>query len=340
VLALHEVTKLFPVRSTVTRRTIGQVRAVDGVSLQVARGETVGLVGESGSGKSTIGRLALRLLDPTGGTISLAGTDVTTLSRRRMRPIRRHGQMVFQDPYSSLDPTARIAESIEEPLRVHDQASRAGRRERVVELLSEVNLASDRAHRYPHEFSGGQLQRVALARALAVRPQFIVADEAVSSLDVSTQAQILQLMKRLQDEHGVAYLFISHDLSVVRNISDRIAVMYLGQLVEVGPAADVTTSPCHPYTQALLSAVPEPDPEVQRSRPRIVLAGDIPSAMHAPSGCRFHPRCPYAMDICREVDPAPVPRAGGGEVRCHLHTTGPRLAGASVDVLAGAPAST
>ena len=329
-LRVTNLTKLFPVRTPLLRRVVGHVRAVDGASLSVQTAETVGLVGESGSGKSTLGRMALRLIEPTAGSVALAGEDLGPLSSSEMRVQRRHGQMIFQDPYSSLDPRATIADNVGEPLRTQFSLPRAERDRRVVELLETVRLNRSHLRRYPHEFSGGQLQRIALARALAVRPRIIIADEPVSSLDVSTQAQMLQLLEEFKREYQIAYLFISHDLSVVRHISDQIAVMYLGQIVEQGDNDAVTAQPTHPYTEALLSAVPIPDPVIQRSRRRIVLTGDLPNPADIPKGCRFHTRCPYVMQVCREVDPEPYVTAAGTEVLCHLHTSGPELGGRSV----------
>jgi oligopeptide transport system ATP-binding protein len=329
-LVLTNVTKLFPVRTPLLRRVVGHVRAVDRASLVVRSAETVGLVGESGSGKSTLGRIALRLIEPTEGDVELAGRSLLELSTSEMKAQRRHGQMIFQDPYSSLDPRATIADNVGEPLQTQFGTPRDERDQQVVELLEAVKLRRDYLRRFPHEFSGGQLQRIALARALAVRPQLIIADEPVSSLDVSTQAQMLGLLEEFKRDYHVAYLFISHDLSVVRHISDRIAVMYLGQIVESGDNDAVALRPTHPYTEALLSAVPVPDPVVQRSRRRIVLTGDLPNPTDAPKGCRFHTRCQYAMDVCREVEPDPFITPEGTEVRCHLHVSGPCLGGRSV----------
>jgi oligopeptide/dipeptide ABC transporter ATP-binding protein len=329
-LDLSGVSKLFPVRTSLLRRVVGQIRAVDDVDLTVVAGETVGLVGESGSGKSTLGRLALRLIEPTDGRVVLAGTEISALPPGKLRAQRRSGQMIFQDPYASLDPRATVADNVGEPLQTHFRLPRVEREARVGDLLEQVSLKRDHVHRFPHEFSGGQLQRIALARALAVRPRLIVADEPVSSLDVSTQAQILKLLGEVQDQFGVAYLFISHDLSVVRHISSRIAVMYLGQIVEIGDNDQVATNPAHPYTAALLSAVPIPAPRVQRSRKRIILRGDLPSGANIPGGCRFHTRCPYAMDICREIVPEPYTTPEGTTVRCHLHHHGSTLQGRSV----------
>ncbi len=309
---LDRVSKTFPVRSPILRRVVGRVHAVDGATLTVGRGETVGLVGESGSGKSTLGRLALRLLQPDAGAIRFDGRDITRLGDGEVRPLRRSMQMVFQDPYSSLDPKATIADSVGEPLRTHLGLRGAARDARVGELLERVHLSPEHARRHPHQFSGGQLQRIALARALAVEPTFVVCDEPVSSLDVSTRAQVLDLMGELQRDLGLAYLFISHDLSVVRNVSHRVAVMYLGRVVETGSAARVVHDPQHPYTKALLSAVPIPDPVVQRQRERIILAGDMPDPTNPPSGCRFHTRCPIAMDVCTTEDPPWTTLSDGG----------------------------
>jgi oligopeptide/dipeptide ABC transporter ATP-binding protein len=316
------------VRSTVLRRTIGHVRAVDGVTFDVGAQETLGLVGESGSGKSTVARLVLRLIEPTEGEVDFEGLDITHLKPNELRRARRDMQIVFQDPYSSLDPRSTIAETIGEPLEIHEGLRGRARDQRVVELLDRVGLAAHLALRYPHEFSGGQRQRIAIARALALNPKFVVCDEAVSSLDVSTQSQVINLLMQLQEELGLSYLFIAHDLSVVRHISRRIAVMYLGRIVEQNDAEEVYRRPRHPYTEALLSAIPIPQPQEQRRRERIVLHGDIPSPLEPPAGCRFNTRCPYAMDICRAVDPEPFPMDGGAVVFCHLHTEGPALGGA------------
>lgn len=309
------------------------LQAVGGVSLTIARGETLGLVGESGSGKSTVARLLMRLVEPTAGTIEICGTDVTNLRGRALRQVRRNAQMVFQDPYSSLDPLSPLKESIGEPLRIHRRMGRRARADRVGELLAQVNLRQQYGDRYPNELSGGQLQRAATARALAAGPELLVLDEPVSALDVSTQAQVINLLQDLQEELGVAYLFIAHDLSVVRHISHQIAVMYLGRIVEMGPADPVYERPAHPYTAALLSAVPVPDPVRQRSQTKIPLRGDIPSPTQPPAGCRFHTRCPFAMEICREQDPPPYRTPAGVTTYCHLHEHGPRLAGAPVTAL-------
>jgi oligopeptide/dipeptide ABC transporter ATP-binding protein len=311
----------FPVRSRgPLRRTNAAVRAVDGVDLEVHRGETLGLVGESGCGKSTLGNALLRLVEPTGGRVVFDGTDVTELSRRDLRRWRRRTAMVFQDPYASLDPRQTVGETVAEPLEIHGlHPGRAARRARVGELLEMVGLAPGLRDRYPHEFSGGQRQRIGIARALAGEPDFVVCDEPIASLDVSVQAQVVNLLVRLQADLGLTYLFVSHDLAAVRHVSDRVAVMYLGRVVEQGPARDVAADPQHPYTRALLSAVPVPDPVRERSRERIVLTGDLPSPAAPPSGCRFRTRCPEAFEPCPRVDPALQDLGGDHGAACHLH---------------------
>ena len=332
LLSVNGLHKDFPVHSSILRRVTGRVRAVDGIDFTVGAGETVGLVGESGSGKSTAARLVLRLIEPSGGSVTLDGIDITAASDRDLRRARREMQIVFQDPYSSLDPRATIAETVGEPLEVHEGLKGEARDARVGELLEAVGLGRHVLRRYPHEFSGGQRQRIAVARALALNPKLLVLDEPVSSLDVSTQSQVINLLTDLQDELGLAFLFIAHDLSVVRHISDRIAVMYLGRIVEIGDAEEIYTRPTHPYTEALLSAIPVPDPGEQRSRKRVVLRGDVPSPLDPPSGCRFHPRCPYTMDVCRTEDPPPFETATGTRVACHLHRHGPKLEGRPVSL--------
>jgi oligopeptide/dipeptide ABC transporter ATP-binding protein len=308
----------------------GPVRAVDGVSLTVEAGEVLGLVGESGSGKSTLGRCVTRLVPLTGGTVAVNGTDISTLGRRRLRPLRRDFNIVFQDPASSLNPRMTVADIVGEPLRLHRIGSRAERGDRVTTLLDQVGLRAEVGRRYPHELSGGQRQRVSVARALSAGPSLLVADEPTSALDVSVQAAVLNLIGRLQAELGFACLFITHDLAAVEFLAQRVAVMYLGQLVEVADRAGLFRTPRHPYTQALLSAAPVPDPVRQRSRRRIVLAGEVPSPISPPSGCRFHPRCPVATQLCAEEVPALRPVGRGGElVACHLvgdDGSGPRLA--------------
>lgn len=332
ILRTEGLTKHFPLRG---RRRDGErpvLRAVDGVDLTLEPGTTLGLVGESGSGKSTLARLVLRLMPVTAGTVHFDGVDITGLSARQLRPLRHGMQLVFQDPYSSFDPQATVVDSVIEPLRAQgvptaEAATRAG------ELFDLVGLATDFLERYPREMSGGQLQRAGIARALATSPKLVVMDEPVSALDVSTQAQVINLLQDLQHELGLSFLFIAHDLAVVRHVSDRIAVMYLGQVVEEGPAAALYERPTHPYTQALLSAIPVPNPPVQRERPRIVLRGEIPSPASPPSGCRFRTRCPFAMDVCAEAEPPVFVNAEGVRSRCHLHETGPTLRGAPVTTL-------
>ena len=330
LLSVRGLEKYFPVRSGVLRRVVGHVRAVDGVDLAIQAGQTLGLVGESGSGKSTTARLITRLIDPTGGQVVFAGTDLAALSGGQLRAARRQIQMVFQDPYASLSPRMTVAQIVAEPLRVHHLDDGDDLTGRVVELLDQVGMDATVLDRHPHEFSGGQRQRIAVARALALRPDLVVCDEPVSALDVSVQSQVINLLADLQAQQGLAYLFISHDLSVVRHVSNRIAVMYLGRVVEEGSAAAVHDTPKHPYTEALVSAVPVPNPARQRARRRIMLQGDVPSPLDPPAGCHFHPRCPHVLDICRTVDPPADALADGGRVHCHLHTEGPRLAGAPV----------
>jgi oligopeptide/dipeptide ABC transporter ATP-binding protein len=319
ILEVKELKKHFPIKAGFFKRTIGHVRAVDGVDLSVKPGETLGIVGESGCGKTTLGRTIIRLTDATEGSIVFEGSDITRLSRREMRPIRRDVQIVFQDPYASLNPRMTVRDIISEPLRIHGQFRGGQGKARVDELLRRVGLSPEHANRFPHEFSGGQRQRIGFARALALNPKLIVLDEPVSALDVSIQAQVINLLDRLQRELGLTYLFIAHDLAVVRHISDRVAVMYLGKIVEVGPRAQIYNEPTHPYTQALLSAVPIESPNLRGKRKRIVLEGDVPSPANPPSGCRFRTRCWKAQEICAEVEPPlAVPAGGTHPTACHF----------------------
>ncbi|GAC1356507.1 MAG: dipeptide ABC transporter ATP-binding protein [Ktedonobacteraceae bacterium] len=295
----------FPLtRGIILQRTVGYVRAVDGISFSIERGQTLGLVGESGSGKTTIGRTIIRLYKPTAGQILFQNKDLATMQGESLRQVRRQVQMVFQDPYASLNPRFTIGTLIAEPMQIYKMGSNQELRDRTVELLRVVGLRSEYIDRYPHEFSGGQRQRIAVARALSINPEFVIADEPVSALDVSVRAQVLNLLQRLQHQFNLTYLFVSHDLSVVRHVADRIAVMYLGKIVEISDRDELYASPKHPYTKALLSAVPIPDPKLEKKRQRIILSGDLPSPINIPSGCRFHTRCPMAQQICREVEPA------------------------------------
>jgi len=332
LLRVDGLVKHFPLtRGVVLSRGRGAVHAVDGLSFEISRGGTLGLVGESGSGKSTVARLVTRLLEPTAGEIVYDGTPITHASARALRPLRREIQLVFQDPYSSLNPRRTVGAIVAEPLRLQRIGTRAERRARVRELLEVVGLNPEHYNRYPHEFSGGQRQRIGIARALVTTPKLVVADEPVSALDVSIQAQILNLLGELQGEFGLTYLFIAHDLDVVRHVSDRVAVMYLGKIVELSPADELYARPVHPYTEALLSAVPQVEVDArERLRSLIVLRGDPPSAVSPPSGCRFHTRCSYATEICGAVEPQLIDHGGGHVAACHhpLGATPPAAVGA------------
>ncbi|MBA2363609.1 MAG: dipeptide ABC transporter ATP-binding protein [Chloroflexia bacterium] len=321
LLDVRDLVMHFPLtKGIILQRKVGAVQAVDDISITVRKGETIGLVGESGCGKSTAGRAILQLYKPTSGQVLYEGRDLTKLGSTEMRRMRRHLQMIFQDPYASLNPRMTVGNIVGEPLQIHKiTTNNKERNERVQDLLKVVGLNPYFANRYPHEFSGGQRQRIGIARALAARPSFVVADEPVSALDVSIQAQVVNLLEELQDEYNLTYLFISHDLSVVRHIADRVAVMYLGKIVEVADRNALYENPLHPYTKALLSAVPIPDPKIERKRERIILTGDVPSPINPPSGCRFHTRCPYVMDVCKEKIPPLLKQTEGHEVACWLY---------------------
>jgi oligopeptide transport system ATP-binding protein len=321
LLRVEDLKVHFPLlKGVLLQRQVGSVRAVDGVSFTLKRGDTLGLVGESGCGKSTTGLAILRMLTPTAGRILFEGTDITHHNKQHMRSVRQRMQMVYQDPYGSLNPRMKVRDIIGEPLEVHGLADdRAAYRRRVEHLIAMVGLLPDMAERYPHEFSGGQRQRIGIARALALNPSLLICDEPVSALDVSIQAQVVNLFMDLQEQLQLTYLFIAHDLAVVRHISRRIAVMYLGRIVEIASRDDLYKTPLHPYTEALLAAIPVADPEIEAKRQRVIVKGEVPSALRPPSGCRFHPRCPKVMDKCKTLDPALTELGAGRAVACHLH---------------------
>jgi peptide/nickel transport system ATP-binding protein len=337
LLRAEHVKKYFPIRSGIlVQRQIAQVHAVDDVSFELRAGETLGLVGESGCGKSTLARCVARLHALTSGSVIFEGTDISAYSRRQLRPVRRELQMVFQDPYASLNPRKRVGQIIADPLRIHRAGSREQIRHRVAELLELVGLSPEHVNRYPHEFSGGQRQRIGVARALALKPKLVIADEPVSALDVSIRAQVINLLDDLQDELGLTYIIIAHDLGVVRHVSDRIAVMYLGKVVEISPAEELYERPVHPYTEALLSAVPIPDPDLSESRQHIVLEGDVPSPISPPTGCRFHPRCRYATEICKTTEPPLNQHGSPGHVAACHHPLNMAVPAATADVAGAA----
>jgi oligopeptide/dipeptide ABC transporter ATP-binding protein len=316
LVEVDNLVKYFPVRAGLLQRVVNQVKAVDDVSFFVRKGETLGLVGESGCGKTTVGRTMLRLIEPTGGAVKFEGRDVFSMTPREMKVTRRDMQIIFQDPYASLDPRVPIGESVMEGLHIHRIGTPKERVDIMLETLKKVGLESYHSRRYPHEFSGGQRQRIGIARALALRPKFIICDEPVSALDVSIQSQVLNILKDLQAEFGLTYLFIAHNLSVVEHVSNRVAVMYLGKMVEMTSREELFRNPLHPYTQALMSAIPVPNPRLKRQR--TILKGDVPSPLNPPKGCRFHPRCPVAIEKCSQVEPAFLEVSPDHWVACHL----------------------
>jgi oligopeptide transport system ATP-binding protein len=341
LLEVQDLVKHFPIKTGVIfDHEVGRVRAVDGVSLGVRAGETLGLVGESGSGKSTLGRTILQLIPPTSGSVRFDGQEIVGLRGKAMQSMRREMQMIFQDPYASLNPRQRVGQIVGTPLKIHGLASGDGLKNQVNELLERVGLGAEHYNRFPHEFSGGQRQRIGIARALALRPKLIIADEPVSALDVSIQAQIINLLEDLQDEFKLTYVFVAHDLGVIRHVSDRIAVMYLGKIVEIGPAEEVYANPIHPYTLSLLSALPIPDPRANARRDQIVLEGDIPSPANPPAACRFHTRCPYATEICSTEEPQLIDYGNGHLAACHhpLHREHPEAVAEALPGLRQQPA--
>jgi oligopeptide transport system ATP-binding protein len=320
ILEVQNLKKYFSVKSGLFANTKGDiVKAVDDIGFKVKKGETVGLVGETGSGKTTVGRTIIRLYDPTSGKIIFKGIDIAKLSEEEMRKMRRKLQMIFQDPYASLDPRLTVEDIVKEPMEIHNLYKPNERKERAAEILSLLGLNAEHLARFPHEFSGGQRQRIGLARALAVEPEFIVADEPVSALDVSIQAQIINTFEDLQEKFNLTYLFISHDLAMVKHISNSIVVMYLGRIMEIAPSGEIYNNPLHPYTKALISAVPIPDPQVEKRRERVILEGDITSNIKLPKGCRFRPRCKYATKACEEAEPQLIDAGGGHMVACYLY---------------------
>lgn len=316
LVEVNNLKKYFSIKKGILGRTVNYVKALDGASFDIFDGETFGLVGESGCGKSTAGKTILRLLEPTDGQVIIDGKDISRLSKRELSAYRKNFQMIFQDPYTSIDPRLTVRDIVSEPFNIHNMYTKAEKRKQVDKLLNEVGLNSYHANRYAHEFSGGQRQRIGIARALALNPKLIVADEPVSALDVSIQSQVINVLQDLQEKYGLTYLFIAHDLSVVKHISDRLGVMYLGKIVEMGEKNKVYDNPLHPYTKSLLSAIPKPDPKLKKER--IVLKGDVPSPANPPSGCPFHPRCPMAMEMCRTVTPEYM-EVDGRQVACHLY---------------------
>jgi len=318
LIEVRDLKKYFPVRGSLLGSKKQVLKAVDGVTLSIYKGETLGLVGESGCGKTTVGRTILKLYAPTDGRIIFEGNDITDLNERQMRPYRKKMQIIFQDPYASLNPRMTVGDIIAESIDIHNIARGEERKAIIYDLLSKVGLNKEHANRYPHEFSGGQRQRIGIARALAVNPEFIVCDEPISALDVSIQAQIVNLLEDLQEELGLTYLFIAHDLSMVKHISNRIGVMYLGKLVELAPSDELYDRSLHPYTRALLSAIPVPDPDAAQQRKRIILEGDVPTPINPPSGCRFRTRCPIAREVCAQEEPVMRDYGGGHMVACHF----------------------